>query len=42
LGIIGLAATLLEIKEGQVTFPIQQLQNKHKHHLFTMGTGHAQ
>jgi hypothetical protein len=37
LGIIGLAATLLEFEEGQVTFPIQQLQNKHKHHPFHGG-----
>jgi hypothetical protein len=34
LGIIGLVAALLEFKEGQVTLPIQKLQNIYKHHLF--------
>ena len=31
------AATLLEIKEGQVTLLIKQLQNKNKHHPFHLG-----
>ncbi len=34
LGIIGLAATLLEFKEGHVVFPIKQLQNIYKHYPF--------
>jgi hypothetical protein len=34
LGIIGLAAALLEFEEGHVTLLIQQLQNITKHHLF--------
>ncbi|KAN0139709.1 hypothetical protein V8E53_002371 [Lactarius tabidus] len=37
LGIIGFEATLLEIKEGLVTFLILQLQNKHEHHPFHHG-----
>ena len=37
VGIIGLAATLLEFEEGHVTFPIKQLQNKSKHHPFHLG-----
>ena len=37
LGIIGLAAALLEFEESCVTFPIQQLQNKCKHDLFHPG-----
>ena len=34
LGIIGLAATLLEIEEGHMTLPVKKLQNIHKHHPF--------
>ena len=34
LGIVGLSATLLKSKEGQVTFLVEKLQNKYKQHLF--------
>ncbi len=37
LGIIGLAATLLEIKEGLVVFPVKKLQDIYKQHLFHPG-----
>ena len=37
LGIIGLAAALLEFEEGRVTLPIKQLQNIRKHDLFHPG-----
>jgi hypothetical protein len=34
---IGLAAAHLEIEEGLMAFPIEKLQNIHKHHLFHPG-----
>jgi hypothetical protein len=37
LGIIGLAAALLEFEEGLVAISIKKLQNIYKHHLFHLG-----
>ncbi|KAI9433613.1 hypothetical protein BJY52DRAFT_1231505 [Lactarius psammicola] len=34
LGIVGLAATLLEFEEGTSASSVEKLQNKHKHHPF--------
>jgi hypothetical protein len=34
LGIIGLAATVLEFKQGKVAFSVKKLQNIYKHHIF--------
>ena len=35
LGIVGLAATRMEIEEGKIALSVKKLQNIYKHHLFS-------